>query len=302
MLVLYLTHRILVPLAKKYLFNLDLTHSRIGQILLSHRYAFDIRKQNVQFFYMNQSENPPKKSQENLLANIAFNVVLPVMILDQLSKRLGVHGPTIALFVALAFPIGYGLFDFISRGEKNLLSAFGVINVLFTGGLALLKVEGFWFAVKEAAFPLIIGIFVFATSFTQKPAVKFFFINPAIMNVDLVLEKISALGHEIGYEKLLKNSTILLATSFFLSALLNYILARWIFTDIDATLSEAAQNIILNDQIKKMTYMGYLVIALPLTVFMIGILLHFIKNLRELTQLTTEEIMPMMAEPKKESQ
>ena len=32
---------------------------------------------------------------------------------------------------------------------------------------------------------------------------------------------------------------------------------------------------------------------------MIGILLHFIKNLRELTQLTTEEIMPMMAEPKK---
>ena len=101
MLVLYLTHRILVPLAKKYLFNLDLTHSRIGQILLSHRYAFDIRKQNVQFFYMNQSENPPKKP-KNLLANIAFNVVLPVMILDQLSKKTWSSWSTIAPFCGIS--------------------------------------------------------------------------------------------------------------------------------------------------------------------------------------------------------
>lgn len=232
-----------------------------------------------------------EKKQENLLANIAFNVALPVIILDQLTVKLGALS---ALALALSLPIGYGIYDFVSRGEKNLLSLFGVVNVLLTGGLAIFKVQGIWFAVKEAAFPLIIGIFVLITAFTSKPAIKYFLLNPAIMNLDLIDKKLEELGNSVAFNKLLKNSTIFFAGSFFISATLNFLLAIYIFKDIDPTLSEVAQSEVLNKQIKEMTLLGYLVIALPLTVFMIVILMDFIKRLKKITGLETEELIPAM--------
>lgn len=232
-----------------------------------------------------------EKKQENLLANIAFNVALPVIILDQLTVKLGA---LTALALALSLPIGYGVYDFISRGEKNLLSLFGVINVLLTGGLAFFKVQGIWFAVKEAAFPLIIGIFVLITAFTSKPAIKYFLLNPAIMNLELINKKLEELNNSQAFNKLLKNSTIFFAGSFFISATLNFLLAVYIFKDIDPSLSEVAQSEVLNKQIKEMTLLGYLVIALPLTVFMIVILMDFIKRLKKITGLETEELIPAM--------
>ncbi|MCH2534696.1 MAG: hypothetical protein MK008_09675 [Bdellovibrionales bacterium] len=232
-----------------------------------------------------------EKKQENLLANIAFNVALPVIILDQLTVK---FGAITALVLALSLPIGYGIYDFLSRGEKNLLSLFGVVNVLLTGGLAIFKVQGIWFAVKEAAFPLIIGIFVLITAFTSKPAIKYFLLNPAIMNLELIDKKLEELGNSAAFNKLLKNSTIFFAGSFFISATLNFLLAVYIFKDIDPSLSEVAQSELLNKQIKEMTLLGYLVIALPLTVFMIVILMDFIKRLKKITGLETEELIPAM--------
>ena len=232
-----------------------------------------------------------EKKQENLLANIAFNVALPVIILDQLTVKLGA---LTALALALSLPIGYGVYDFISRGEKNLLSLFGVINVLLTGGLAFFKVQGIWFAVKEAAFPLIIGIFVLITAFTSKPAIKYLLLNPAIMNLELIDKKLEELNNTLAFNKLLKNSTIFFAGSFFISATLNFLLAIYIFKDIDPTLSEVAQSEVLNKQIKEMTLLGYVVIALPLTFFMIFILMDFLKRLRKITGLETEELIPAM--------
>lgn len=232
-----------------------------------------------------------EKKQENLLANIAFNVALPVIILDQLTVKLGA---ITALALALSLPIGYGIYDFVARGEKNLLSLFGVVNVLLTGGLAIFKVQGIWFAVKEAAFPLIIGIFVLITAFTKKPAIQYFLLNPAIMNMELINNKIKELGSNEDFNRLLKNSTIFFAGSFFISAALNFILAVYIFKDIDPALSELAQSEELNKQIKEMTLLGYLVIALPLTVFMIVILMDFVKRLKKITGLETEELIPAM--------
>lgn len=232
-----------------------------------------------------------KKKQENLLANIAFNVALPVIILDQLTVKLGA---ITALALALSLPIGYGIYDFVSRGEKNLLSLFGVVNVLFTGGLAIFKVQGIWFAVKEAAFPLIIGIFVFITAFTKKPAIQYFLLNPAIMNIELIQNKLKELGNSDSFNQLLKKSTIFFACSFYISAALNFLLAIYIFKDINPALSEIAQSEALNKQIKEMTLLGYIVIALPLTLFMGFIIMDFVKRLKKITGLETEELIPAM--------
>ncbi|WP_374030368.1 VC0807 family protein [Bdellovibrio bacteriovorus] len=111
---------------------------------------------------MSKQEAPPK---ENGLLNIVFNIVLPVLILNKLSKFIG---PFWALVLALAFPLGYGAYDLIKRKKFNAFSALGLLNVLLTGGLALLGLHGFWFAVKEAAFPALVGLFVLGSAFTKK--------------------------------------------------------------------------------------------------------------------------------------
>ena len=87
------------------------------------------------------STPPPK--QENLLVNLVCNLVLPALILSKLSspERLG---PVYGLVVALVFPLGYGLWDFIQRRQANFISIIGFVSVLLTGGLGLLSIGGVW--------------------------------------------------------------------------------------------------------------------------------------------------------------
>src|SRR5262245_61121945 len=66
---------------------------------------------------------PPPKS-ENLLLNIACNVVAPGFMLTKGAKLLQLE-PKAALLVALAFPLGYGLYDAFTRRNFNFLSALG---------------------------------------------------------------------------------------------------------------------------------------------------------------------------------
>jgi hypothetical protein len=104
---------------------------------------------------------------ENPFVNIAFNILLPVVILQQVSKRLGDQGPLIALILALAFPIGYGAWDYLKNRHKNYVSLFGLASVIFTGGFALMHLEGIWFAVKEAAFPGLMAIGVAISAYSR---------------------------------------------------------------------------------------------------------------------------------------
>ncbi|MDE2993073.1 MAG: MFS transporter, partial [Chloroflexota bacterium] len=105
------------------------------------------------------SANTKKARRENPLLNIGLNIALPAIVLMQLSRedRLG---PVYGLLLALAFPVGYGLYDFAARRGFNFYSALGFVSVLLTGGIGLLKLPVEWLAIKEAAVPFIAGIAV----------------------------------------------------------------------------------------------------------------------------------------------
>ena len=114
-------------------------------------------------------------AKENAFLNLIFNIALPVFILNKLSKTIG---PLNALILALAFPLAYGAYDLIKRKKVNAFSILGLLNVSLTGGLALMGLNGFWFAVKEAAFPALVGCFVLGSAFTKKPFIETLFLNP----------------------------------------------------------------------------------------------------------------------------
>lgn len=230
----------------------------------------------------------PASKPENGFMNLIFNILLPVLILNKGSKFVG---PLWALVIALAFPLGYGAYDLIKRRKFNAFSALGLLNVLFTGGLALMGLNGFWFAVKEAAFPTLVGAFVLGSAFTKKPFIETLFLNPALMKVELLEERLQEKNKKQEFHDHMKKATLWLSLSFVFSAICNFVLAKRIFLDIDPALSPEAQSVILNEQIAKMTTWSMAIIMVPSIIFLIGIFWYLMKGIKDHAGLSTEELL-----------
>lgn len=222
------------------------------------------------------------QKRENPLLNIIFNIALPVLILSKGTEYLSVNA-TQALIIAILFPLSYGLNDLIKTKKINWISVLGLLNVAFTGGFALLGKTGIWFAFKEAAFPLLIGLFVWASSFTKKPALGLFLLNPQVFQIDKMLETLDTKEKADQFDLLVKKSTQYLSFSFLISAALNFLLAYKIFTPIDLALATEVQSQILNDQIAEMTKWSLVVILIPSMVILFSLIIYFGKMFTNIT-------------------
>lgn len=236
---------------------------------------------------MDMTIKTPSPQKENPLISVLFSVVLPVMVLNKLSGQ----DAFIALVVALAFPAGYGVYSFVREGKLSFISLLGILNTLFTGGFALMKLEGIWFAVKEAAFPLLLGIFVLFSSYGSSPFLKFVLFDSGALNTSELFARVESLGVLAEFKLLVRRFTVYFSSSFFLSALLNFLLALRIFKPIPGDISESAQTEILNQQIADMTWQGYVVILLPSMVILLTTFYFFFKKLTALTGLTFEQLV-----------
>lgn len=239
----------------------------------------------------NAVSNPPSNKAlkpENPLLNILFNIIIPILILNKGSK---IIGSVPGLIVALAFPLSYGIYDYVKRRKTNAISILGLVNVLVTGSLAIFNIHGFWFAVKEAAFPLLVGLFVFGSAFTKNPFIATLFLNPQLVNVDLLKEKLAERNNESAFSALLKKATMWISLSFVFSATCNFLLALRIFGPIDSALSSEAQSVILNEQIATMTTWAMGVIVVPSMIFLIGIFLLLSRGMQKLSGLTEDQLL-----------
>lgn len=229
----------------------------------------------------------PKPKQENPLANLLLNVLVPVLILSYCSKEEGALalGPKWALVVALAFPVGYQIYDYLQRRKFNLFSGIGFVSVLLTGGLGLMEANAQVFAIKEAAIPLVLAALIFFSHKGKQPLVKTLLLNPDLIDLPKVEKAIAAANAQKDYERLLWTSTLLLTATMLASALLNYWLALYFLsgTEHDRTAYTEA--------IGKQTGWGYLVIGVPSLVMMGYSLWRLFAGLRRLTGLSMEEIM-----------
>lgn len=240
----------------------------------------------------NQTPSAPvfqkEQKPENPFLNIIFNVALPIFILNKGGEY---ATPQNTLLIALAFPIVYGIYDLIQRKKVNYISILGLLNVLLTGGFALTGLSGNWFALKEAGFPLLVGSFVLASAFTKKPFIETLFLNPQVVKVELILQKLEESQSTLDFKKHLRTSTLWLSSSFLLSAALNFALAIRIFEPIDSSLPPEKVTTIINEQIAQMTLWSYPVIMIPSILFLVGIMWHLFKGIRLHTGLKTEEFI-----------
>jgi succinate dehydrogenase/fumarate reductase cytochrome b subunit len=219
---------------------------------------------------------------ENPLVNILFNIVLPAVILAKFStpERLG---PVYGLLVGLAFPLGYGLYDFVRKRKANFFSLLGFFSILLTGSFGLMQLDGIWFAVKEAAVPLLIGLATVVSLKTRYPLVRTLLYNEKVIDVSRVDLELASRGNAAAFDKLLVYTTWLLAASFLLSAILNFGLAVFL-------LKSPAGSPEFNEELGKMTALSYPVIVLPSMLVTIVALWHLVSGIRKLTGLDLESI------------
>lgn len=225
-----------------------------------------------------QDTTSPRR--ENPLLSILLNIVVPVIILTRFSSDEWL-GPMYGLVVALAFPLAYGIFDYSRRRTLNFIPIVGVVGILLTGGIGLLKLDPMWIAVKEGAVPLVIGIVIIGslkTRFSLLGALLNQVIDSAAVNAAL-----DARGTRPSYEKRLVNATFIVAGSFFLSACLNYILARLVVVSAPGTVA-------FNEELGKMTALSFPVISVPAIIILTIAIVYTVVGIRHATGMDMEQI------------
>ena len=227
-----------------------------------------------------ESTRPAKPaSREHPLLNLLINIVLPALILMKLSHRLG---NTAALVFALSLPLGWGLWGLWREKRLSPISVLGVISVLLTGGIGLLKLDPSWIAIKEAAIPLAIGVGIAISRWTRWPVVAT--LVEKLIDTRRVHTALAERGHETAYRKRLNVSNWILAASFLVSATTNYLLARFIV--VSPSGSEA-----FNNELGRMTALSFPVNVLPSLLVMVLALIYLIRGIENLTGLKLEEVV-----------
>ena len=220
--------------------------------------------------------------QENLLLNLIANIALPWAALSWLSKPT-LLGPVWALVVAIAFPLVYGAWDLISRRKTNFVSIIGLASVILTGGLGLLKIDGFWFAVKSGAVPVAVGLAVLASMRTKRPLVREMLYNEQVIDVARVDAELAVRGNRAAFDRLLDNASYLLVATFVVSGVLNFGLARYIIKSPSGTPE-------FNAELARMHLLDIPVTTIPSMAMLMFALWKLLGGIKALTGLELDDI------------
>lgn len=230
------------------------------------------------------------RKRENPWLNIGFNIAIPSLLLikgRRIFEAAGIAGESVdtRVFVfALLFPVAYGIWDLAGRRKFNVFSAIGVVSVLLTGGIGLMKMSREWIIAKEGLVPLALGAAVLATAATRRPLAKIIMLNESVVDLPRIEAALDARGTREKFDAALRRATLWVAGSFLLSSVLNFALAACIFK------SEAGTEA-FNAEVGRMTALSFPVIALPTMIVLFCAMYRLFGAVGECTGLSLEDAM-----------
>ncbi|TDU70752.1 hypothetical protein EI77_02800 [Prosthecobacter fusiformis] len=224
------------------------------------------------------------KEQPHPLADLLLTIILPSVVLESLSKpeRLG---PAWALVVALLMPLGFGIYCFVKKRGLNFFSVLGLVAILVTGGLGLLNLSAIWFAVKEAAFPVFLGLAFPLSYYWRKPLVTELLLNPQVINHPLLQGSLDTQGKKLAYHQLLGKASWALAGTMMLSAVANALLVMY-YLEGTVPGTEA-----YTQAIGRQNWVGFIVIGVPMMGATLLLLFWMLRRLQALTGLERDDLM-----------
>lgn len=225
----------------------------------------------------------PTEHKPRPMIDLLVSIVAPSVVLMKFSgdDALGASG---ALITALSFPLAWGLFELFKYKKFNWIALLGLVSVVLTGGIGLLQLDPKWLAIKEAAIPGLLGLAVLVSTFTRYPLIRVMLFNPAIMDVEKIKQRLAEVGSSEAFDNRLLKITYLLSGTFFFSALMNFILAKWIVTS-------PAGSVAFNEELARLTLLSYPVIVIPSMLMMMGIFYYLWRIIHGMTGLSLESML-----------
>ena len=217
---------------------------------------------------------------ESSAKSLLFNILIPILSLFQLHKLLEAAGmpPSAAtktgLVIALAFPAGYFIYHLAKYRKSSMLAVVGFLGILITGLIGLLELPRQYVAIERAAVPLIIGAAIVLSNHTSAPLVDKLFYNPMVFNTTKIDTLAAANGKATDLKKALRNTSYMLAGSFIISAVCNYLITSHYMQDLSLPYTEA---------LGKVKMISLAVVTIPCLVVMIAALLYFTNRLKKIT-------------------
>jgi len=221
------------------------------------------------------------------MLSLVLNIVLPTVIMMRFASE-DKLGPVNALLVALAFPLIYGVYGMVKERKIGWMPVVGLVSILISGGVGLLKLPAEWIAVKEATIPLILALAILISAWIGKPLARLF-LNQ-ILDKDRVYAALEERGTADEYERRTAVATWLLASAFLLSAVLNFVLARVVVTADGGTQQ-------YTEQLGRMTALSFPVITIPVFIVLTITIFYIMNTVSKLTGLESEDVL---RDPKKE--
>ena len=237
------------------------------------------------------------------LLNVLLSVLAPVLVLDHCSvngPELWQLGTTPAMCLALALPLGFGVWTFIQSRKVEPITLFGLLGTILTGVVTIYANTGtsdairpdtpWWYAAKEAAIPLLLCGAVMVTAKRQDSLLRVLLYSDSLFDIRTIEKQVAENNQQQAYDSLLWRSSLFLGLSLVVSAVGNFILSLcFLLPVLDAPAAQQALE--YNYAVGRMTWWGYLVIGVPLLVTLIGVIRHLISRLEILTGLDRDRLM-----------
>jgi len=224
-----------------------------------------------------QAGGRPRPRPENLWLNLLFNAVLPGFLLSWASSPTRL-GPVGGMFLALAFPVVYGAWDLWTRKTWNVIAVLGFVSTLLTGLFGLVQLGGFWFAVKEAALPLVIAAAIPWSLRTRQPLVRVLLYNDQVLDTGRIQAALEARGTVAEFDRLLRWASWMLAGSMLVSAVTNFLLAWWLLPAVSG-------NEVFNRQLGKLQFWSWPGTMLPTGAMVMYALFRLLRGVETMTGL-----------------
>lgn len=220
------------------------------------------------------------------MLNLLFTVVIPVIIFTRFGSLQG-------FLVALAFPLGFGLYEIVKKRKISWQAGLGLFSILLTGGFKILELPPEWVAWKEGSVPFVLAMAILVSAWIGRPLARLFL--DQVLDRDAIEAALAERGNHDEYERRTSIATYLLAGTFLLSATLNFVLAKVIVTSDPSTAA-------YNKEIGRMTALSFPVITVPVMIAMTITIIYIMVTVSRLTGLEAESVLKQKAKVGKQAE
>jgi hypothetical protein len=227
---------------------------------------------------------PAPAKPPNALLDIALTVIAPSLVLDYLSppERLG---PFWALVISMFFPVAFGLWCWWKKHAWDVISIFGFVTILISGGLGLLKLDAVWFSVKESAMPLALGAVFPLSHAWGRPLINALVLQPHLINLRTLNAALDAPGKKAAFDHAIWRASWGIGLGMIGSSVANFFLALHLLAGKEPGGEAFVRGI------GTLNWASLIVIGVPMMAVMLLVFLALVRRIQQITGLERADLM-----------